>query len=397
MESNIINSLTNNKNLSMSTTSLKPMKIKFNKTIDIPNDFKTHKNVNKNIKSLSILTTRKNKINKTICNNNIESMNKILGKLINLKTKLNQIKIKKKRSTKLLKLKKLKPKIMCKTESKNKYLLFMNDYYKNKLLLKKRKQNLENALSEEERNDNYNRFLNPAFINFEKTDINNNESSKQTKLSELITIENDDEIRNKENNSSYKFNSRKNSKFSFRKSLFANNLEIEKKESNKHLINFDDIIIPKIIPEKKESNKHLINCDDKIIPKLISEKKEKEKIIKDYNDKKSKKSNNSNNISNSFIIIQDHINYIKRIRENELLDLINRYKKSMQRNELEEMSHIQRFVFPTDLISYLIKMKKELTVEKFRTEYFNKLERYNLNNILHLKNLKNKAIVPNKN
>ena len=377
MESNIINSLTNNKNLSMSTTSLKPMKIKFNKTIDIPNDFKTHRNVNKNIKSLSILTTRKNRINKTICNNNIESMNKILGKLINLKTKLNQIKIKKKRSTKLLKLKKLKPKIMCKTESKNKYLLFMNDYYKNKLLLKKRKQNLENALSEEERNDNYNRFLNPAFINFEKTDINNNESSKQTKLSELITIENDDEIRNKENiiNSSYKFNSRKNSKFSFRKSLFANNLEIEKKESNKHLINFDDIIIPKIIPEKKE----------------------KEKIIKDYNDKESKKSNNSNNISNSFIIIQDHINYIKRIRENELLDLINRYKKSMQRNEMEEMSHIQRFVFPTDLISYLIKMKKELTVEKFRTEYFNKLERYNLNNILHLKNLKNKAIVPNKN
>ena len=309
MESNIINSLTNNKNLSMSTTSLKPMKIKFNKTIDIPNDFKTHRNVNKNIKSLSILTTRKNKINKTICNN-IESMNKILGKLINLKTKLNQIKIKKKRSTKLLKLKKLKPKIMCKTESKNKYLLFMNDYYRNKLLLKKRKQNLENALSEEERNDNYNRFLNPAFINFEKTDINNNESSKQTKLSELITIENDDEIRNKENNSSYKFNSRKNSKFSFRKSLFANNLEIEKKESNKHLINFDDIIIPKIIPEKKE----------------------KEKIIKDYNDKKSKKSNNSNNISNSFIIIQDHINYIKRIRENELLDLINRYKKSIRRN-----------------------------------------------------------------
>ena len=68
MESNIINSLTNNKNLSMSTTSLKPMKIKFNKTIDIPNDFKTHRNVNKNIKSLSILTTRKkNKTLKGVC------------------------------------------------------------------------------------------------------------------------------------------------------------------------------------------------------------------------------------------------------------------------------------------------------------------------------------------
>ena len=36
-----------------------------------------------------------------------------------------------------------------------------------------------------------------------------------------------------------------------------------------------------------------------------------------------------NNRSNSFLIIQEHINYIKRIRENELLDLIDRYKKSM--------------------------------------------------------------------
>ena len=61
------------------------------------------------------------------------------------------------------------------------------------------------------------------------------------------------------------------------------------------------------------------------------------------------------------------------------------------------MSHIQRFVFPTELITYLIKMKKELIVDKFRTEYFNKLERYNLNNILQLKNLKSKTIVNNKN
>ena len=54
------------------------------------------------------------------------------------------------------------------------------------------------------------------------------------------------------------------------------------------------------------------------------------------------------------------------------------------------MTHIQRFVFPQELINYLIKMKKELIVDKFRTEYFNKLDRYNLNNILHLKNSKNK-------
>ena len=67
-----------------------------------------------------------------------------------------QKKIRKKRNLKLINKDKPKPKIMCKTETKNKYLLFMNDYYKNKLLLKKRK--LENALSEEEMNDNYNRY-----------------------------------------------------------------------------------------------------------------------------------------------------------------------------------------------------------------------------------------------
>ena len=41
------------------------------------------------------------------------------------------------------------------------------------------------------------------------------------------------------------------------------------------------------------------------------------------------KKEQDNYLSNSFIIYQDHINYIKKIRENELLDLINRYKKSL--------------------------------------------------------------------
>jgi hypothetical protein len=41
-------------------------------------------------------------------------------------------------------------------------------------------------------------------------------------------------------------------------------------------------------------------------------------------------------------------------------------------------------------------MKKELIIDKFRAEYFNKLERYNLNNILHLKTSKSKQIVSRK-
>ena len=361
--------LIKNKNFSMSNKALKTASIKFNNTIDIPNGFKTSRNINKNLKSFTISTNRKRKFNKTINENNIESMNKILGKLNNLNNKLNEINNRRKRNLKLMKLNKPKPKIMCKSETKNKYLLLMNDYYKNRLILKKKK--LEKILTDEERNDNYNRFLNPDFLNFEKIEINNNESSKNTKLEEIITIDNDIETKNEENISSSKIKSKDYSKYSIHKSNFGNNLEIDKKESHKNSIDIDDVFIPKIISYKKG---------------------------KSINEKYNKNNNNDNNSisNNSFIIYQDHINYIKRIRENELLNLINRYKKSMRKNQLEEMSHIKRFVFPLELINYIIKMKKELIVDKYRTEYFNKLERYNLNNILHLKSSKSKKIIPHK-
>ena len=363
---------TKTRKFSLSKTPTKKSKIRFNNTMDIPNSFKTTKNININFKSFTISANRRKKFNKTIKENNIESMNKILGKLTSLNTKLNLIKIRRKRNLKLLKLDKPKPKIMCKSETKNKYLLFINDYYKNKLLLKKKK--LEKIWTEEERNDNYNRFLNPEFLNFGNIEINNNELSKHTKLEDLITIENGLDSKNEENtiNSTSKIKSKNISKYSNRKSNFLiNNLEIQKKQSHKNSINFEDINIPKIIPQSKE------------------------KSIRDEKDDK-KNNNDNNNISHSFIIYQDHINYIRRIRENELLDLINRYKKSMQKNQLEEISHFQRFVFPQELINYLIKMKKELIVDKFRAEYFNKLERYNLNNILHLKTSKSKTIVSHK-
>ena len=357
MEEKKINKIKKVKSFSIDSTPAKNRKINFNyNTIDVKKNFQTSKNINKNFKSFSFYSQRANTIkSKTIDGNNIRSMNKILGKITNLNNKLDQIKIRKKRNLKLINKDKPKPKIMCKTETKNKYLLFMNDYYKNKLLLKKRK--LENALSEEERNDNYNRYLNPTYLNFNKTEINKNKRSKHPKLLEINNIENDFQINNEENNNSsskIKYNDNSN-----QFPNFGSNLEIDKKLSHKTSFNSEDFIIPKIIPQKNE---------------------------KDTIDKKEQ----DNNLSNSFIIYQDHINYIKKIRENELLDLINRYKKSLLKNQIEEMSHIQRFVFPTELITYLIKMKKELIVDKFRTEYFNKLDRYNLNNVLQLKVVKNK-------
>ena len=203
MEEKKINKITIVKSFSIDSTPAKNRKINFNyNTIDVKKNFQTSKNINKNFKSFSFYSQGANTIkSKTIDGNNIRSMNKILGKITNLNNKLEQIKIRRKRNLKLINKDKPKPKIMCKTETKNKYLLFMNDYYKNKLLLKKRK--LENALSEEERNDNYNRYLNPTYLNFNKTEINKNKRSKHPKLLEINNIENDFQINNEENNNSF--------------------------------------------------------------------------------------------------------------------------------------------------------------------------------------------------
>ena len=121
------------KDFSISNTPVKNFNSRFNNTIDTTNIAKTPKNLNLNLRHLSFSSHKNLRINKTINNNNIESMNKILGKLTNLNSKLDKLKIRRKKNLKLFNVNKSKPKIMCKTETKNKYLLLMNDYYKNKL------------------------------------------------------------------------------------------------------------------------------------------------------------------------------------------------------------------------------------------------------------------------
>ena len=116
------------KNLNFYSTPSKKNKIIFNNTIDIPDNYKTSKIVNKSLNSFSFRSQKKNNFNKTLNVNNIESMNKILGRLTNLNNKLNQIKNRRKRNLKLLKSNVSKPKIMCKTETKNKYIIKINYY-----------------------------------------------------------------------------------------------------------------------------------------------------------------------------------------------------------------------------------------------------------------------------
>ena len=73
-------------------------------------------------------------------------------------------------------------------------------------------------------------------------------------------------------------------------------MEIEKKMSHKNSFNSEDMFIPQIIPPQKKDN-----------------------IIKEQKEQNVQNNNINNDLSNSFIIYQDHINYIKRIRENEFL------------------------------------------------------------------------------
>ena len=93
------------------------------------------------------------------------------------------------------------------------------------------------------------------------------------------------------------------------------------------------------------------------------------------NERNKEKIKNNNEIHN-------HLKYIEKIKDNELMDLMKRYKKSINKNKAEEISHYRSLVFPTPLINHLIKMKKELIIDKYRNEYINKMDRYNINNIL---------------
>ena len=52
--------------------------------------------------------------------------------------------------------------------------------------------------------------------------------------------------------------------------------------------------------------------------------------------------------------MNNHIKYIEKIKDNELLDLINRYKKSLSKNKKEENFHFRSLVFPTPLREIII-------------------------------------------
>ena len=83
--------------------------------------------------------------------------------------------------------------------------------------------------------------------------------------------------------------------------------------------------------------------------------------------------------NNSVKRINDHMKYIARIRQNEMIALANQYKKALEDNEKEKNYHYKNMVFPKEMIERLVQIKEELTINKFRNEYFKRLDLYDSN------------------
>ena len=87
-------------------------------------------------------------------------------------------------------------------------------------------------------------------------------------------------------------------------------------------------------------------------------------------------------------IVSEHVNYIDKIRDNEFINLFKKFKKSMRKNKKEEINHKKSLVFPSELVNYIIKMKNELVIDKYRNEYLNKIDTYKYNTQKILKAMK---------
>ena len=131
-----------------------------------------------------------NKKKKLIINNenevtNMKTMNMILNKLIRLKHKINEINYVNKRKNNLISLYKPKKKLSeDKKTSKNKYLLYINDYLNNKkkLLLLKNK-----TITYEFENKNIKKknIMTENDIKFKTLNINNDSNNKLGKFNNL--------------------------------------------------------------------------------------------------------------------------------------------------------------------------------------------------------------------
>ena len=165
---------------------------------------------------------------------------------------------------------------------------------------------------------------------------------------------------------------------------------------NKKIINLENTYKDEneIKKYKTEINFNSTNKKTPITKKSVSSNKKRKLKLKLSVEKNNSEKNNETNFTKKEIstslhikrnsynynnIITNHANYIDKIRDSELINLINKFKKSMKKNQKEEINHRKSLVFPSELVNYIIKMKKELIIDKYRNEYLNKIDTYKYN------------------
>ena len=74
------------------------------------------------------------------------------------------------------------------------------------------------------------------------------------------------------------------------------------------------------------------------------------------------------NVNNS-----EYQEFIHKIKSNQLINLLKRFKLCERRNKLKELSLYKNNIFPIETIKLLVSKRNEFTIDKFRNEYINKL------------------------
>ena len=105
---------------------------------------------------------------------------------------------------------------------------------------------------------------------------------------------------------------------------------------------------------------------------------------------------NFRNSANLYKRFNEHIKYILHIRENEMNSLASQFQKALDENEKEKDFHYKNRVFPLDIINKIIQIKDDLTLNKYRNEYFKRLDRYDIHPLNKFLDFQKKNVNANK-
>ena len=270
--------------------------------------------------------------------------------------------------------------------------------FSNKSLMSKRNSDhyikFENSSSKTERTDIKSKTIN-TFID---PNNKNNVVEINDLLKNLIKIKHKiNEINIKKNKiNSMKFSMAKQINSKTKKSLNKNNYTQRLLIDNK---NNKTEIHTNLSEKKMTSNKFnrfggKQNLDLKFFSVSKDNKKNYKKTTRTISFKKEKSTSTDmtfrfHNNNNSQNILNEHIKYIDKIRNSELIYLFERFQKALKRSKQEEIIHVKSLVFPAEIINHIIRMKKELIYDKFRNEYLKKIDTYRYNSQKILKTVRN--------